>query len=263
MIDLIGELRRIKNKDAAETFNPTTDSLEAIAEALHIGPSVGLWMLGVCDPAMVGSTNTLVLPNLAGLPDDIFNDDFYAEVIRNTNNPGLAPEHEIRLVTNYVGATGIFTTNPFSADVEAGDYVAIMHHSLVGPELNVLSTLVRAIFDIVNAGLVTTETGGTLTTNGNEQNLYINNAPSGVFEPLLLQLDCTNMQAGDTIVIRTYYRILDGGNLRKKDEVTLSDAQDPALKNVMLEPNRYGVQVTIQRTAGVDRDYDWEALYRG
>ena len=263
MIDLISELRRIMNRDAAETFNPATDSLEAISESLHIGPSVGLWTLGVCDPTMPASTTALLMSNLAGLPDDIFNDDFYAEVIRNTDNPGLAPEHEIRLITNYVSATGTFTCNAFSANVEAGDYVAIIHHSLVGPQLNLISTLVRAIFDIVNAGLVTTETGGTLTTDGTQQNVYINNNPSGVFEPLKVQIDMTNMAGGDTIVVRVFYRIVSGGGLIKKDEVTFNGVQDPPLKNVELEPNRFGVQVTMQRTAGADHAYNWAAFYRG
>jgi hypothetical protein len=37
MMDLIGYLRRIMNKSAAETFNPATDSLEAIADAVSGG----------------------------------------------------------------------------------------------------------------------------------------------------------------------------------------------------------------------------------
>jgi hypothetical protein len=39
MIDLLGELRRIMNKDANETYNPALHSLEAIALAIatHIG----------------------------------------------------------------------------------------------------------------------------------------------------------------------------------------------------------------------------------
>ena len=28
-----------------------------------------------------------------------------------------------------------------------------------------------------------------------------------------------------------------------------------------LLPNRYGVKVTIQKTAGTNRAYDWEAIY--
>ena len=226
-------------------------------------PSVGLWMFGVCDPAMAASTTAITCPNLAGMTDDLFNDDFYMEVIRNDDNPGVAPEHEIRLITDYVGATGDFVTDAFSANVEADDQVAIIHHSLIGPQLNLISTLVRAIFDLVNASLITTETGGTITTDGTEQDIYINNAPASVFEPLNVQLDCTNMIAGDVIVLRTYYRITDGGNLREKDEVTLNGAQDPDLKNINLEPNRFGVQVTIERTAGGDRAYDWAVIYRG
>jgi hypothetical protein len=34
MIDWLGELRRIMNKDFNETFDPSTDSLEALSEAL-------------------------------------------------------------------------------------------------------------------------------------------------------------------------------------------------------------------------------------
>jgi hypothetical protein len=242
------------------------------APAPVLAPSIGLWMFGECDPAMAGSTNTLVLTNLAGFPDDIFNDDFYIEIIRNDNNVGLAPEHEIQLVTDYVGATGAFTTNNFTANVEANDLVAVIHHSLIGPELNLISTLVKAIFDIVNAGLVTTETGGTILTDGTEQNVYINNAPSSVYEPLKVMIDFSifvrgaenhGSQATETIVVRTYYRIYPGGSFIKKDQLTFAGIQDPELKNIELEPNRYGIQVTMQRTAGNARYYDWAAFYRG
>lgn len=226
-----------------------------------LSPSIGLWMFGQCDPGMTASTTTLSISNLAGFRDDIFNDDFYLEVIHNNNNAGFAPEHEIRKITDYATA-GVFTCDAFTANVEENDLVAVIHHSLIGPELNVVSTLVRAIFDIVNASLVTSETGGTLTADGTEQNLYINNAPSNVYEPLVVQLDCTNMAAGDTVVLRTYYRIKDGGNWIKKDQLALSDDQDPDLKNIALEPNRYGVKVTLEQTAGVNREYDWEVIYR-
>lgn len=337
MIDLVGELRRMQSKSAAENFNPATDSLEAIADALGIGPSVGLSMFGVCDAAMVGSTTVIVTNNLVGLPDDIFNDEFYMQVILNANAPGTAPEGEIRRITNFVGATQTFTTDAFSANVEAGDLVLILHESLIATEQPVRGTLDTSsqtvpadstrtegndyfkglllmptegaarfqprpirqyigatgvfvldepfsvapglvdyiilsaaypvqrlidIFNIVNALLLLTETGGTLTADGTEQTIYINNAPAGVFEPVKVQVDCTNMAAGDVTVLRSYFRVAAGGNLIKKDEVTLNGAQDPALKNVELEPNRYGVQVTLEQTAGTNRDYDWAVFYR-
>jgi hypothetical protein len=231
-------------------------------------PSVGLWMFGICDPGMAGSTTTIVCPNLAGLPDDIFNDDFYMEILRNDNNVGLPPEHEIQLITGYVGGSGTFTTDAFSANVEADDLVAIIHHSLIGPELNVISSLIRAVFDIVNASLVTTETGGTLTADGTEQDVYINNAPPNVYEPRRVKIDLDNMAVGDTVVVRLYDRIVPGGGLQQVDEITFN-GPDGGLPNnnkaiyVDLSENRYGVQVTLEQTAGVNRDYDWEAIYRG
>jgi len=365
MIDLLNELRRIKNKSAAETFDPAEDSLEAISSAYisfwgttdangsalgttivcgalaaepsftglavkivdgdaaglvktisgHpagtntltvaspftdntgavvqivtgtrfvilsasgggslapiLAPSIGLWMFGECDPAMAASTTVLLLTNLAGFPDDIFNDEFYVQVIHNINAIGAAPEGEIRQVTDYVGATGTFTCNAFTANVEAGDLVCVIHESLITPGLEVLSTIVNAIFDLVNAGLVTTETGGTILTTGpgTEDDIYINNAPAGVYKPLKVMIDFSvfvrgaenhGSQATETIVLRTYYRIYPGGNLIKKDEVTLAGARDPALINVELEPNRYGCSVTMERIAGNARYYDWSCVY--
>jgi len=232
-----------------------------------VAPSVGLWMFGVCDPAMAASTTVVTCPNLAGLPDDIFNDDFYMEILRNDNNVGLPPEHEIRLITDYVGATGTFTTDAFSANVEADDLVAIIHHSLIGPELNVISSLIRAVFDIVNASLVDTETGGTLTADGTEQNVYINNAPANVYEPKTVKIDLDNMAVGDTVIIRLYDRIVPGGGLQQVDEVTYAGADGSLLDGskviyISLAENRYGAQVTLEQTAGTNRDYDWEAIVR-
>ena len=125
------------------------------------------------------------------------------------------------------------------------------------------ATTVGSTFDIVNAILTLTETGGTVTTDGTEQDLYINNAPSGVFYPKIVQIDFSNQTATETVVIREYYRIKSGGGLIKADERTFAGVQDPLLKNVTLEPNRFGVKVTIERTVvGTDRAYDWEAVYK-
>jgi len=341
-MDVTGYLRRIMNQSALETFDPTTDSLEAIANALGIGPSVGLWMFGVCDPAMVASQTVIVTNNIGGMSDDIFNGQFWMQVILNYDAPGTAPEGEFRRITNFVAATQTFTTDAFSANVEANDLVCIFHESLLSNEILGFGTLdtssatvpadstraglhawenndyfkgclfmptegdcrfqprpIRSyvaatgvftldepfsqlpglvdyvvigsgypvqrlidIFNIVNALLLDTETGGTLTADGTEQNTYINNTPAGIFEPLIVNIDCTTMLAGDVTVLRVYYRIAAGGNLIKKDEVTLNGAQDPDLKNIILEPNRYGVQVTLEQTAGVNRDYNWEVITR-
>ena len=104
-------------------------------------PSIGLWMFGVCDPGMAGSLNTIVCPNLAGFPNDIFNNEFWMQVIHNANAPGTAPEREIRRITDFVGASGTFTTDAFSANVEANDLVAIFHESIMGMEIAGFGTL--------------------------------------------------------------------------------------------------------------------------
>jgi len=53
------------------------------------------------------------------------------EVLKNDNSVGAAPEREIRKITDYVSATGTFTTDAFSVNVEASDKIAIMEESLV------------------------------------------------------------------------------------------------------------------------------------
>ncbi len=109
--------------------------------------------------------------------------------------------------------------------------------------------------------LILTETGATVTTDGGEQTLYVNNSPTGVFSPKIVQIDFTNQTAAETVVIKEYYRIKSGGVLVLIDEVTFIGVQDPLLKNIRLEENRFGVRVTIEKTAGANRNYDYEAVY--
>ena len=119
----------------------------------------------------------------------------------------------------------------------------------------------NAIREVTDAEPVLEETGGTLTTDGNVQTMYINNAPAGVFRPVCLKIDMTAHTITETVVVRTNYRIIPGGNLIEQDEATFAAAQDPDLKNIDLEPNRYGIQVTIEKTAGTNRAYPWEVFY--
>ncbi len=111
------------------------------APAPVVAPSIGLWMFGECAPGMAASLNTLVMPNLAGFPDDIFNNEFWIQVIHNADVPGTAPERQIRRVTDYVGASGTFTVDPFLNNVEANDLVAVFHESIMGIEVLGFGTL--------------------------------------------------------------------------------------------------------------------------
>ena len=119
-----------------------------------------------------------------------------------------------------------------------------------------------AIREVTDAEPVLEEISGQLTTDGNVQNLYIAEAPAGIFRPVCIKIDFTNHTATETVVIKTHYRIATGGVHREQDSVTYAGLVSPELINIDLEPNRYGVKVTIQKTAGTNRAYDWE-VFRG
>ena len=196
---------------------------------------------------------------------------------------------EDRGAVSFAPLTGIITvTSAFSDQIKAGTLFRVLNISTVEIDVDVINTKIGtntddpgittlfawlakifadtddigAIFDLVNAMLVLTETGGTITTDGTEQDVYINNAPAGVYEPKKVMIDLTPMTATETVVVRTYYRIKSGGALRLKDKVEFTGIQDPPLINVELEPNRFGCRVSIETTAGDDLAYDWEALYK-
>ena len=117
----------------------------------------------------------------------------------------------------------------------------------------------------IDAMLVLSSTGGTITADGTEQTLVIFNEPLGTFAPRVLFIDLDNMVFGDTIIIRIYYRLSDGGTLKLWDSQTFTGI-DGGLVNlakildVNLHPNRHGFQVTLQQTAGANRAYIWEFI---
>ncbi len=132
---------------------------------------------------------------------------------------------------------------------------------LLQADIDLIEIDVNSILAKTNAIAVLEEIAGSLTTDGTEQTLYVNNAPAGIFIPICLKLNCTNQTATETIVLRTYYRIENGGNLIEQDTVTYVGVISPELLNIDLEPNRYGIHVTIEKTAGTNRAYDWEVFY--
>ncbi len=128
-------------------------------------------------------------------------------------------------------------------------------------DIRQLAENVVSIKAVTDALETLTETGGTLTTDGTEQTLYVNETPAGVFRPLIVKIDFTAHTATETLVVRTYYRIVDGGAYVQQDEAEYIGVIDPLLLNIALEPNRYGVRVSVEKTAGTNRAYPWEAVY--
>lgn len=119
-----------------------------------------------------------------------------------------------------------------------------------------------AIREVTDSEAILTEVAGQITTDGNEQTVYTEETPAGIFEPRCFKIDMTNQTAAETVDIKVYYRIAVGGGMILQSLTTFPGAQDPDLKLISLEPNRYGIRITIQNTAvGVHRAYDWEVFY--
>jgi len=251
-MDLTGYLRRIMNMDALETFDQATDSLEAIRNfltTLSLYTVIGFGTL-TADSQTVPADNTR-----AGLYA-WENDDYFKGAILMPTAGDC--RYQPRPIGRFTVAGGIFTLDEaFTQLPGLVDYVLIRSDY---PYQRLLD-----IFNIINAILVTTETGGTLTTDGTEQTVYTNATPAGVFEPLSLLINCTNLALGETIVIRTFAQINPAGALIPEDEQTFAGPCDARyrLKEIVLKPNRFGYEVTLEQTGGaVGVNYDWSVIVR-
>jgi len=179
---------------------------------------------------------------------------------------GDAKDEDLGAVLFATG-TGTITAEPvgFSAQIKAGVIFRLLNISSVETKISSIIALLSgggAIFDMLNAILVLTETGGTVTATGigTEDNVYINDAPAGVFRPLKVVIDLSDLAGGETATVRTYYRIKSGGVARLKGApVIFNGVQAEPMKNIELEPNRFGIVVTIEATAAVI--FDWEVHY--
>jgi len=132
---------------------------------------------------------------------------------------------------------------------------------IIDNEVGQVHTVVDAIRVVTDSTPVLTETGGTLTSDGTEQDVYINNAPAGVFRPIKVNVDTTNSTITETVIIREYYRIIAGGGWVIEDEKEYNAAVALPCIPIELNPTRFGVRVTLEKTAGTNRDYDWEVFY--
>jgi hypothetical protein len=124
-MDLIGYLQRLANKDVNQTFNPATDSLEAIRDYLAtvVGDNQGLAYYGVVTD--VPGVNQFTVDGLAGYGETAFV-GWNAFVFWDAGGAGAAPQGEKQAVTGYTDL-GVFTTAAFTAAVAVGDVIVIMN----------------------------------------------------------------------------------------------------------------------------------------
>ncbi len=128
-------------------------------------------------------------------------------------------------------------------------------------DLEIVDANVDAVRAVTDAQGILEETGGTLTTDGTEQNVYINNAPAGVYEPRWFNINFANQTVTEAVTIRVYYRNVDGGGWVRDDRQPFVGVPINLLISVELKPNRFGTRVTIEKIEGTNRDYVWEVTY--
>lgn len=250
------------NDEKVEIKNCTFDSIDFIPIVLQAGSDrsrihdntfidceFGIQMgSDYCNAFHNNFVNTVTTPEIGitGGPNNHVFENYYSGHTTDTNNDGLCD-------SPYTLTGGVDYSPISHRDGWLQDSLGMTPSS---------SITIANIFNAVNAILTLTETGATITTDGALQTLYINNAPAGVFQPRKLLIDFTNHVAGDVMIIRTYYRLKTGGGLIKQDEEPIVGVQDPAIITIDLEDNRFGYEVTIEKTVGANLTYDWEVLYK-
>lgn len=95
----------------------------------------------------------------------------------------------------------------------------------------------------------------TITTDGTEQTLA--GFPFTALGFVGGRIDVSNMQGGDVLVVKTYYQHKSGGSYILEHATTLTGVQVDKSYHFPMTENLVGVKVTIQRTGGVDRSYDY------
>ena len=147
-------------------------------------------------------------------------------------------------------------------DIEAALVIIDDEIENLDADLVLVQADVTDILAVTNALPTLSETGGTVTTDGTEQNVYINANPLGEYNPICVTINCTAQTATETIVLRLYYDNAPGGaGLILVDELEFAGAIDHPMIVIDLDPNRYGVAVTIEKTGGTNRAYPWDVHY--
>jgi len=94
---------------------------------------------------------------------------------------------------------------------------------------------------------------GTVTMDGTEKNVVLDEITGNPPRFLEGYIDLSPMASGDTIVVRQYMKIAADGDYVKYAEETYSGAQSLPLLYITTKSGRYGIRVTAQQTAGVNR----------
>lgn len=101
------------------------------------------------------------------------------------------------------------------------------------------------------------EASGTLTATGSEDTIK---EITATINKLHCFIDLTNIEAADSITVRQYMTIKAAGSPVKYAEEVYAGVQSLPMLYIITKPARYGIKITLEQTAGTNRDYDWETF---
>jgi hypothetical protein len=106
----------------------------------------------------------------------------------------------------------------------------------------------------------TLNTEGTTTADGTEQTL----ATITDNKYLQFSINTSNMQSGDTLKVRWYKKVKSTGTLARFHVEIYTDDQTVEPLSPVKDSGPFWIvnqgRLTIEQTAGTNRDYDWEIL---
>ena len=135
------------------------------------------------------------------------------------------------------------------------DKVALAIHNLIHRTKGT-----NAIHDEVTEILDLTRTADNIAVTDTETTLYLDNAPSKILNGVSIKIDTSVIEAADTYDFKVYYRIASGGTLKASGKATKAGVQSEPIYIITLEPYRYGMKITAQRTGGTNRTFPIEVI---
>jgi hypothetical protein len=103
---------------------------------------------------------------------------------------------------------------------------------------------------------------GSLTMDGTEQTLFIDEIGGNPPRYLEGYVDLSSMGAEDKIVLKIYVKISPNGDYKAYAEAPYEGIQDLPLAYLATKPTRYGLKITAKQTAGTYRTLTYQFFRR-
>lgn len=194
--------------------------------------------------------------------------EYYIHVLWDAGGAGAAPQGESQLISAYTSTDGTITHAAFTVPLAVGDEVLLIHprienYDIKGASFATATDSLHATAVELDEILDLTRVYAAIACSAVETNLFIDDAPVRGTVGRSVKIDLSALAAGDTYVLREYYRLTNAGayfKISNDAANTFVGVQDPVLKSIELEPYLYGCKITTQKTAGTDRTINYESF---